>query len=588
MKNNTKKTLKLYWHEAKKHKITGLILLFSSILTAVVEAFIPFYFKNFFDILSESSGIPTSMVVESLFGTLLFIAFLFSLSWALWRVNTFTLSYFEAKMLAQLANKCFAYLHHNSFSFFNNNFVGSLVKKVNWFTRAFEDIIDQAVFSVLPLVVGTVMVFIILGRVNIWLGFAMLGWVVIFTSISWIFTKFKLKYDIERNKAESTVTGRLADTITNNSNVKLFNGYGREVGAFEKDTAALAKIRKYTWDLSTIFEAVQGFLSISIELGIFYFAIKLWQKNILTIGDFVLIQTYILTMMNKVWSFSHVLRHFYEKLSDAEEMTIVFDTPHEIQDIPRAKDLKVLTGEVVFQNVNFNYNQTRSVLKKFNLSIPAKQRLAIIGPSGAGKTTIIKLLFRMHDVASGKIFIDNQNIAKVTQESLWKNVALVPQDPILFHRTLFENIQYGNPEASKDEVIKASKAAHCHDFIKSLDDGYDTYVGERGVKLSGGERQRVAIARAILKNAPILVLDEATSSLDSESELLIQEALAELMKNKTVVVIAHRLSTIRKMDRIIVVDEGGIVEDGAHNALLKKIGGIYNKLWKLQVKGFIK
>jgi len=360
------------------------------------------------------------------------------------------------------------------------------------------------------------------------------------------------------------------------------------VGAFEKDTAALAKIRKYTWDLSTIFEAVQGFLSISIELGIFYFAIRLWQKNILTIGDFVLIQTYILTMMNKVWSFSHVLRHFYEKLSDAEEMTIVFDTPHEIQDIPRAKDLKVLTGEVVFQNVNFNYNQTRSVLKKFNLSILAKQRLAIIGPSGAGKTTIIKLLFRMHDVASGKIFIDNQNIAKVTQESLWKNVALVPQDPILFHRTLFENIQYGNPEASKDEVIKASKAAHCHDFIKSLDDGYDTYVGERGVKLSGGERQRVAIARAILKNAPILVLDEATSSLDSESELLIQKALAELMKNKTVVVIAHRLSTIRKMDRIIVVDEGGIVEDGAHNALLKKIGGIYNKLWKLQVKGFIK
>jgi len=196
MKNNTEKTLKLYWHEAKKHKITGLILLFSSILTAVVEAFIPFYFKNFFDILSESSGIPTSMVVESLFGTFLFIAFLFSLSWALWRVNTFTLSYFEAKMLAQLANKCFAYLHRNSFSFFNNNFVGSLVKKVNWFTRAFEDIIDQIVFSVLPLVVGTVMIFIILGRVNIWLGFAMLGWVVIFTSISWIFTKFKLKYDI--------------------------------------------------------------------------------------------------------------------------------------------------------------------------------------------------------------------------------------------------------------------------------------------------------------------------------------------------------------------------------------------------------
>jgi ATP-binding cassette subfamily B protein len=194
----------------------------------------------------------------------------------------------------------------------------------------------------------------------------------------------------------------------------------------------------------------------------------------------------------------------------------------------------------------------------------------------------------MHEVTGGKIIIDEQNISKVTQESLWKNIALVPQDPILFHRTLFENIHYGNSRASKEEVIAASKAARCHDFIKDFDYGYDTFVGERGVKLSGGERQRVAIARAILKNAPILVLDEATSSLDSESELLIQEALEELMKNKTVIVIAHRLSTIRKMDRIIVVNEGGIIEDGTHSELLKKADGVYKKLWKLQVKGFIK
>jgi ATP-binding cassette subfamily B protein len=266
----------------------------------------------------------------------------------------------------------------------------------------------------------------------------------------------------------------------------------------------------------------------------------------------------------------------------------MLETPHDINDIPNAKNLIIKEGKIEFKKVDFNYNETRSILKDFNLTIEPHQRAAIIGASGSGKTTIVKLIFRMHDLTAGKLLIDGQDISKVTQESLWQNISLVPQDPILFHRTLLDNIRYGKPDASDDEVIEAAKAAHCHEFISEQTEGYNTFVGERGIKLSGGERQRIAIARAILRNAPILVLDEATSSLDSESEHLIQDALAKLMENKTVIVIAHRLSTIRQMDRIVVIEKGKIVEDGDHNKLLEFKEGIYHKLWQFQAGGFIK
>jgi ATP-binding cassette subfamily B protein len=221
------------------------------------------------------------------------------------------------------------------------------------------------------------------------------------------------------------------------------------------------------------------------------------------------------------------------------------------------------------------------------LRVRSGEKVALVGPSGAGKSTIVKILFRFYEITRGKILIDGQDISRVTQESLRDQISLVPQEPILFHRTLRENIRYGRPGASDEEVVEAARQAHCHEFISGLDKGYDTYVGERGIKLSGGERQRVAIARAILKNAPILVLDEATSSLDSESEALIQDALRVLMRDKTVIVIAHRLSTIMQMDRIIVLENGTVADMGTHQELLRTEGGLYKKLWQLQAGGFL-
>lgn len=585
MKSNVKKTLKYYFIEAKKHKLSLFLVLSSAFLGAVVDVIVPWFYKIMFDALVL--GPESKAVVATVIGSLVLLAVFISLRWALWRINTFSLIHLEAKVMADLAVKCFAYLHRHSFAYFNNSFVGSFVKKVNWFTRAFEGIFDQLVFNLIPLAVNLVLIIIILSQKNIYLSLGLLLWSIVFLSISWIFAKFKLKYDIVRNEAESSTTAVLADTITNNSNVKLFNGYGRELKNFASKQEDLAGKRKFTWDLNAYFEAVQSFLSVVLEIGIIYAAIVLWQRKILTIGEFVLIQSYVFNIMDKVWGFNRVLKVIYENLSDAEEMTEILELPHEITDVPDAGILKVTAGKIDFRGVDFSYHEERNILSGFDLNIPACQRLAIIGPSGAGKSTVVKLLFRMHEVSGGKVMIDGQDISQVTQESLWHNISLVPQDPLLFHRTIKENIRYGRPEATDKEVISAAKAANCHEFISKLEHGYDTYVGERGIKLSGGERQRVAIARAVLKNAPILVLDEATSSLDSQSEGLIQDALDKLMQNRTVIVIAHRLSTIRKMDRIVVVDNGRVVEDGNHEQLLKDKQGIYHKLWRLQAGGFI-
>ncbi|MEK7160774.1 MAG: ATP-binding cassette domain-containing protein, partial [Patescibacteria group bacterium] len=250
--------------------------------------------------------------------------------------------------------------------------------------------------------------------------------------------------------------------------------------------------------------------------------------------------------------------------------------------------LAVSGGEVVFKEVIFSFSDAkeRDVLRSINLKIQGGEKIALVGPSGSGKTTLVRLLLRFYDVVSGGIFVDGQNIQNVVLASLRDNIALVPQDPILFHRTIKENIRYGREAASDEEVVNAARLAHCDEFISGLSQKYETFVGERGIKLSGGERQRVAIARAILKNAPILILDEATSSLDSHSESLIQSALDNLMKGKTTIVIAHRLSTIRKMDRIIILEKGTIIEEGTHQELILK-DGLYRKLWNLQAGGFI-
>lgn len=585
MKTNTKLTIKFYWQQVRKHYISGLIVLFSIAGASATGAITPLYFKRLFDLLSGTQA--RDILVVQLMQVLIIIAIIEFFGWIFYRFAMFFASHFEVSIMADLSDFCFKYLHKHSFAYFNNNFVGSLVKKVNRFSRSFEDITDRIFFDVVQLVVSIFIILFVLTKRNLSLGLGMAVWITVFFIVNLVFTKFKLKYDLLRSEADTKATGLLADSITNNVNVKLFGGYVREVKSFGKAIGEVKRLRQLSWNFGNIYEAAQGFLTLVLEIGVFYLAIKLWNVGKLTIGDFVLLQSYIFIVIHRTWDFGRVIRNIYEDLAEAEEMTVVLSEPHEITDIKNAAGLKVPTGKIEFKDVDFYYHETRAILQNFNLTVTPKEKVALVGPSGAGKTTIVKLLLRMYDVSAGQILIDGQNISRITQESLWRNVSMVPQDPILFHRTLLENIRYGKPSATNEEIIQAAKLSHCHEFIKDLPDGYDTYVGERGVKLSGGERQRVAIARAILHNAPILIMDEATSSLDSESEKLIQDALNILIKGKTVFVVAHRLSTIMKMDRIIVIKDGKIAEQGAHQDLLKKNNGLYRKLWEVQAGGFI-
>lgn len=310
------------------------------------------------------------------------------------------------------------------------------------------------------------------------------------------------------------------------------------------------------------------------------------ETQIISISVVYLAITYTFVVARQLWEVNGIMRNYHRIVGDAEEMTSILRLDIDIVD-KSDKKLTVTKGEIIIDNVEFTHRDNTEILfDKLSLDIRAGEKVGLVGRSGSGKTTLASLILRFSDLDGGSIKIDGQDISKVTQKSLRRNIAYIPQEPLLFHRTLAENIAYGKPDASEKEIIEAAKKAHAMEFIDKLPAGLQTLVGERGVKLSGGQRQRIAIARAILKNAPILVLDEATSALDSESEGMIQDALSKLMKGRTSIVIAHRLSTIAKLDRIIVLDNGQVIEDGTHDELIK-LGGIYSSLWQHQSGGFI-
>ncbi|MBI4135468.1 ABC transporter ATP-binding protein [Candidatus Uhrbacteria bacterium] len=584
MKPRTRETLKIYWHAVRNYKLLAFLMFFALGSVTVLELLIPLYYKKFFNILTGAA--PSVSVGADLLQILFIILGLNAAAWAIFRFTTFANDYFQPRIMADLLQNAYAYLQRHSYGFFTNRFVGALVRKVTKLSRAFEAFADRTYWNLYPLAIRVTGATIILYIFNHTIAYILFAWTILFIAINYLFSKWKLKYDTLRSAKDTETTAILADALTNQVNIQLFNGYGHELGRFKKVTRELQKLRTFTWNLGSIIEAVQAGLFIAVEFLLMYFAIKFWQRGELTVGDFVLIQSYLLGLINRLWDVGRHIRDLYESFSDAEEITEIMNTPHEIRDVPRAKSLQVAKGKIEFNGATFSYHKTRAVVRNLNLTIAAGEKVALIGPSGAGKSTIVKLLLRFHELDAGRILIDDQKINRVTQESLRAQVSLVPQEPILFHRTLMENIRYGRQDATDAEVFEAAKLAHCDEFIQDLPKKYDTFVGERGIKLSGGERQRVAIARAILKNAPILVLDEATSSLDSHSEALIQDALKRLMKSKTVLVIAHRLSTIRQMDRIIVIENGQIREEGTHETLLRG-KSLYKHLWELQAGGFL-
>ncbi len=581
-----KDTLRYYWRESKPYQGMLALLWIGLIIAVVFDTAVPLYYRKFFDVLGGGSG-PTVDSVATLWRLILIVAALHGFSWLFFRIISFGNNWVVARIMTNLYQRSFEHLERHSFGFFSNNFVGALVKRVVRFSASFERLYGKIYWDLLQLAVHVTGIIVVLSFLQPIIAVIFLLWTVLFIAVNYAFTLWKLKYDRLRSEKDSETTGVLADAVTNATNIRLFNGLRFEWERVRTVTEQLRALRLLTWNLGDTMEAIQSAFMISIEALIMVVALGFWKRGALSIGTFVLLQSYLVYLFGQLWNFGRVIREVYESFADAEEMTAILDTPHEIVDTARARPLVMGRGAIEFQNLSFSYHQTRTVLHNINLNIRAGEKVALIGPSGSGKSTIVKLLFRLYDIDRGKILIDGQKIHAVTQESLHQALSLVPQDPILFHRTLMENIRYGRRDATEAEVIAAATLAHCHEFIESFPLGYHTFVGERGVKLSGGERQRVAIARAILRAAPILVLDEATSSLDSHSESLIQEALKELMKKRTTIVIAHRLSTIQQMDRIIVLDEGRIVEEGTHTDLLTHPASLYRKLWKLQAGGFL-
>ncbi len=571
-----------FWQVIKRFKISFFTIFTLSIIAAFLDIYIPLKYLKLWDVLNTNNF---TLASSARYLIILILIFNFS-RWVLKRIVGYANDYFQTNVMEGLRKQAFSYMMGHSHNFFANNFGGSLTYRVNKYARAFERLMDRFVDDGMPLVVRSIGTVIAIYTLVPKYSYLLALFSAIFLITALVFTKYKLKYDVIAAESDSRTTGALSDSISNHSSIQLFAGHDYEnekVGKVIENQKKVTLFNIYLWET---LGAIQSFYILAIEFSIFWIAIGDWKAGLIGVPVIIVLQSYIIRLSESLWRFAGIVRVFYDGFADAQEMALILNTPYEIEDVG-AETIKNIKGEVVFENVTYVYeNNNQKVFDNFSLKIKAGEKVAVVGSSGAGKSTFVRLLMRLFNLTSGRIFIDGVDISNVSQSNLREQIGFVPQDPALFHRTLMDNIRYGKRDATDEEVMKAANLAHCNEFISNLPKGYDTYVGERGIKLSGGERQRVAIARAILKNAPILILDEATSALDSESESLIQDALHNLIAGKTVVVIAHRLSTIRSMERIIVISDGKIVEDGPHDELLKNKDGIYKKLWDIQSGGF--
>lgn len=583
----TLQTLIIYTKENLRYKWLFFSMIFSWVAGIMIQKLIlPLIVVKAFDVIIKTQSSDTLSWNSFVFPLIFFIIAALT-SQAFIDIGLVLLTKLETKVLPQLHLQVYNTLVHQTIGFHNNNFSGALVNQTNRFVNGYVAVTDVFVMNITQLIVLVFMSSAILIYYSPLLGLTLLIWAIFFLSINVFLTRRRVPLSKARAAADSRVTGYLADSISNLSAIKTFAAEKYELANYKKVVTDRAHKGYLYWMRSIRNDAVFGlsmsFLQVLI-LGVSIFAL---QRGAITAGTLILAQVYITQVIAYLWGFSSITKSLEQNLSDASEMTHILQLETKIKDVSAAPQLDIDKARVEFKNVTFTHAEsTDQLFDKLNLVIKPGEKIGLVGASGGGKSSITKLLLRFVDIQGGEIMIDGQNISQVTQQSLRESIAYVPQEPILFHRTLEENIGYGSPTVKPSAIQKAAKKAHAHEFVKELPNGYQTLVGERGVKLSGGQRQRIAIARAILKDAPILVLDEATSALDSESEVLIQDALWKLMEGRTAMVIAHRLSTIQKMDRIVVLDKGQIIEQGTHQELLNA-KGTYAKLWAHQSGGFL-
>lgn len=569
---------------AKPYKGLFSLIAFVGVFWAFINTFLPYTVKLIIDHVVDFSGDKAELFTTTqpyIFG---YIAL-----WVGLCLNMRLLDWVKLKLFPSIREdvitKMFSYLSQHSHYYFQNNFAGSLINKItdmqggviNIFTTL-DDLFAQTL--------GITVAVVILILIHPIFAVILIAWAITFLLITFFFLKPIQNLSQEFAESKTSVVGKMVDSISNIVNVRLFARHQEENSyihdgvrdVVQKDRAMQTKIIKMRlfWDISII-----ALMSINL-----FVLLRMYSQNLVSVGDFTFVISLSISILWNLWFLASQFVSFSEQIGFCRQALSIVTQPHEITDALDAKPLTISKGKIEFDDVTFHYDEGAHLFKNKNIVIDAGQKVGLVGFTGSGKSTFVNLILRLFEVESGKITIDGQNINHVTQQSLRDNIALIPQDISLFHRSLMENIKFGNPNATEDDVIEVAKKAHCHEFISQLNDGYQTLVGERGIKLSGGQRQRIAIARAMLKNAPILILDEATSSLDSVTEKYIQDALDSIMQGKTTIVVAHRLSTLSKMDRILVLDNGVIIEDGTHDELVAK-GGHYARMWHMQAGGFL-
>lgn len=503
-----------------------------------------------------------------------------------WRTLGYLNYKYEALIKNQIISQTFEYVLGSSAQFFQDNLSGRLSDQIITLADNLEIILHRVSVDFIRGASLLIVSFITSYYVNAMFFYILLLWFLAFASFSIWMSRRLVQLSDDHASSESLLSGQLVDSLSNQANIRIFSQKRYEVERmnlfFNKVLRAFQRKELFI----VLLCIVQGGM-IALMMGAAAFTlIHLYNKGQISIGDFALILGLSMELGHMMWYTMFQVDQFNQALGKCKQSLNALMIPHDIKDKPHASELVVNQGQIEFSNVKFNYQGAYSLFQNKSVTIEAGQKVGLVGYSGSGKSTFVSLILRLYDVVDGQILIDGQNIAGVTQESLRRSIAMIPQDPTLFHRSLMDNIRYGKHTANDEEVIAASQKAHAHEFITLLPEGYESLVGERGIKLSGGQRQRIAIARALLKNAPILILDEATSQLDSVTEANIQDSLWELMQSKTTLVIAHRLSTLLHMDRILVFDKGHIVEDGTHTELLS-LGGLYKTLWDAQVGGFL-
>ena len=590
MQNELPKTLNSFIWKYLKNKKWCLFGFFIVALSWAIEmSLTPYLFKIIIDIVVkyQNAATQTSMINAILIPVILYISMrvFAALHWDLYSYTNLRL---YPAIKSSIAKDLFSFLMNNSYNFFQNHFAGSITQQVfniinnveiiiqiinEWFyPRIFALIITSTtLFIMVPPIFGTIIII----------------WGTCFIYLSYLASKQLNMLSQKLSETNSRFAGTISDSISNVMNTKLFTNIDYEVINIDQVLTELTKqdrnLRWYNLNVSFFHDA-----SVTIFIGCMLIALVYARsKNLVTVGDFSLVLGISISFTWAVYDIGKQMQQFARSVGICNQALHFIVDPYEIIDLPAALPIFITNGEIKFNNVCFSYRNNKPLFVDLNLSIRHGEKIGLVGYSGGGKSTLIKLILRLMDLQSGNILIDNQDIKTVTKNSLREQITVIPQDPELFHRSIMDNIRFAKINASDEEVINAAKEAECHDFIINLPEGYQSLVGERGVKLSGGQKQRIAMARAFLKNSSILLMDEATSSLDSATEEYIQKNLYKIIQNKTTVVVAHRLSTLKNMDRIIFLENGKIIEDGSLGELLANPNGHFYKLWQMQAGGFI-